>query len=148
MIANWIHIIIVHFAVIGTSWLAYRIIIHRKIPLDTKPWKGNFSGAIILAIITGVAYFTGPQTADWTKQVLASYSQDQVEVHALWGRIGFVIQGITGLIGIMGWASILQDEKPDRRISIILIVLLIINTLVIAYTAHQGGMVRRMDFIQ
>lgn len=147
MIANWIHIILVHFVVIGTPWLAYRVLTHRQTPLDAKPWKGAFSGLIILAIITSATYFTGPETADWTKQVSASFPQEQVEDHALWGRVAFVIQIIAGLIGIMGWASILQEEKPDRRIPILLIVLLITNTLIVLYSAHLGGMIRRPDLL-
>ena len=145
VIANWIHIIIVHLTVIGTPWLAYRILTHRQIPMDSKPWKGTFIGLITLAIITGVAYFTGPKAVDWTKQVLESFPQDQVEDHALWGRIAFVIQSITGLLGVMGLASILQEDKPDRKIRSLLIVLLIVNTMIIMYTAHQGGLIRRMD---
>ena len=139
---------IVHFAVIGTLWLLYRVLAYRKNPLDSKKWKGTYSGLIIVGIIACVAYFTGPLAADWTKLVLDSYSQDLVENHALWGRASFVIQVIAALIGIMGWASILQEEKPDRRIPIILIVLLITNTLVLVYTAHLGGLIRRMDFLQ
>ena len=147
MLANWIHIVIVHVAVIGTPWMAYRVFIHRQVPMDAKPWKGTFSGLIVLAVITGVAYYTGPETADWTKQVLGSFPQEQVEDHAFWGRVAMVIQVITGLLGVMGWASILQEEVPDRRISILLILLLIINTVVIIYTAHLGGMIRRMDLL-
>lgn len=147
MIANWIHIVIVHVVVIGTPWLAYRVWAHKQKPMDSKPWKTTYSGLLILAIITGVAYFTGPETAEWAKQVLISFPQDQVEDHALWGRIAFVIQCITGLLGVMGWASILQDEKPHRIISRLLIVLLIINTMVIIYTAHLGGLIRRMDLM-
>lgn len=147
MIANWIHIVIVHLSVIGTPWLAYRIFNHKELSMDSKPWKDTFSATIILAAITAVAYFTGPETAEWTKQVLASFPQDQVEVHALWGRIAFVVQVITGLLGIMGWASILQEEIPDRRIRPLLLLLLIANTLIIFYTAHLGGLVRRMDLM-
>ena len=147
MLANWIHIVIVHVAVIVTPWMAYRAFSHRKNPLDTQPWKNNFSGLIILAVITTVAYFTGPEASEWTKQILESFPQDQVEDHALWGRIAFVIQVITGLIGIMGWASILQEEKPDKRIPGLLILLLLVNTLVILYTAHLGGFIRRMDLM-
>lgn len=147
MIANWIHIVLVHFAVIGTPWLAYRVLVHRRLPLDGKQWKGTFSGLIILAGITAISYFTGPEAADWTKEILTSYPQDHVEDHALWGRGAFVIQVIAGLIGIMGWASILQEETPDRRIPGILLVLLILNTLVIIYSAHLGGLIRRMDLM-
>jgi len=115
--------------------------------MDSKPWKHTFSALIVLSVITAIAYFTGPETADWTKQVLVSFPQDLVENHALWGRVVFVIQVITGLLGIMGWASILQEEKPDHKISIILMILLITNTLVIMYTAHLGGLIRRIDLM-
>ncbi|MEO1450504.1 MAG: hypothetical protein AAFV07_13320 [Bacteroidota bacterium] len=147
MIANWIHIVLVHVAIIGTPWLAYRVLAYRKAPLDSQPWKGTYTGLLILALITGIAYFTGPEAADYTKEVLASFPQDHVEDHALWGRVSFVIQVIAGLIGIMGWASILQEEVPDRRIPILLMVLLIANTLVIFYSAHLGGLIRRMDLM-
>jgi hypothetical protein len=145
MIANWIHIVLVHVTVLGTPWLTYRVLAHRKLPLDEKLWKGTFTGLLILTAITAIVYFTGAEAADYTKEVLASYSQDQVEDHALWGRIAFVIQGIAGLLGVMGWASILQEEKPYHLIPTILIFLLITNTLVILYTAHLGGLIRRLD---
>lgn len=145
MIANWIHIIIVHFAVIGTPWLVYRVIAHKKKPLDSKQWKGTYTGLIVLGAITSIAYFTGPEAADWIKSVSNSYNQDLVENHALWGRAAFVIQVIAALIGVMGWASILQEERPDKRVPVILIVLLIVNTLVLVYTAHLGGLIRRLD---
>lgn len=145
MIANWIHVMIVHFAVIGTPWLLYRVLAYRKKALNGKQWKTTYSGLIILGVVAGIAYVTGPKAADWTKLVLDTYPQNLVENHALWGRVAFVVQVIAALIGIMGWASILQDEKPDNRISIILMVLLIINTFVLVYTAHLGGLIRRMD---
>ncbi len=147
MIANWIHVIVVHVVVIGTPWLLYRVFVHRKESLDNKHWKGTYSFLIVLGIIAGVAYFTGPIATDWTKLVLDLYPQDLVENHALWGRVAFVIQGIAALIGIMGWASILQEEKPDKRIPVLLVILLIINTLVMVYTAHLGGLIRRPDLM-
>jgi len=147
MIANWIHVMVVHIAVIGTPWLLYRVLMQRKLSLDSKQWKGNYSILIVLGIIAASAYFTGPEAADWTKQVVASYSQDLVEDHALWGRIAFVIQVIAALIGIMGWASILQEEMPHKKIPLILIILLIVNTMVMLYTAHLGGLIRRIDLM-
>ena len=148
MLANWIHIVLVHFAVLGTPVMAYRVLIHRQLPMDAKSWKANYSGLIIIAVISTISYFTGPEAADYLKISLDSYSQDHVEDHALWGRVAFVIQVLTGLLGIMGWAAILQEEVPDRRISKILLLLLIANTVIIAYAAHLGGLIRRMDFLQ
>ncbi|MBO6515646.1 MAG: hypothetical protein JJ975_03755 [Bacteroidia bacterium] len=145
MIANWVHVMLVHVAVLGTPWLLFKVLRHRKAPMDSAPWKTTFMASIVLAVLTVASYFTGPEAAEWTKQVLANFPQDHVEDHALWGRVGMVIQGIAGLLGIMGWASIAQEEVPDRRISVILITLLIVNTLVLIYTAHLGGFIRRMD---
>lgn len=130
MTANWVHIVIVHLSVIGTPWLWYQVFKHRKTSMDAKPWKVTFSGLIILAVITGIAYFTGPETAEWTKQVLPSFPQDHVENHALWGRIALVTQVLAGLLGTMGWASILQEEKPAPYIPNLLILLLLISTFV------------------
>ena len=147
MIANWIHVMIVHVAVIGTPWLLYRVVSLRKKPLDDKTWKGNYSALILLGVVSAIAYFTGPEAADWTKTILENYNQDHVENHALWGRIAFVIQVIGALVGVMGWASILQEEIPDRRITMILVFLLTVNTFVMIYTAHLGGLIRRMDLM-
>ena len=147
MLANWIHIAIVHVAVLGTPFLAYRAWCHRSASMDEAPWKSTYTWLIILVIVTSIAYFTGPDAADWTKQILEGYSQDQVEDHALWGRISFVIHGLTGLLGVMGWASILQEEIPDPRIGKLIIALLVINTVVIFYTAHLGGLIRRTDLM-
>ena len=147
MLANWIHIAIVHVAVLGTPFLAYRAWSHRSASMDEAPWKSTYTWLIILVIVTSIAYFTGPDAADWTKQILEGYSQDQVEDHALWGRISFVIHGLTGLLGVMGWASILQEEIPDSRIGKLIIALLVINTVVIFYTAHLGGLIRRTDLM-
>lgn len=147
MLANWIHVLIVHLAVIGTPWLVYRVFAFRKDLLDSISWKTTYTGLIVLGTIAGIAYFTGPEAADWTKQVLDNYPQDHVENHALWGRVAFVIQVIAALIGIMGWASILQEETPHKSIPLILKVLLVTNTLVMIYTAHLGGLIRRMDLM-
>ena len=147
MIANWIHIVIVHLAVIGTPWLLYRIWIYRKEPLEESSWKRTYTGALVLGIVASIAYYTGPQAADYTKEILDSYSQDLVEDHALWGRVAFVVHVVAALLGIMGWASILQEEKPYAKLPLLLGVLMLLNTGVIFYTAHLGGLIRRLDLM-
>lgn len=110
-----------------------------------RTWKQIYAVSIVTAIITSISYFTGPATADHVKIVLQNYSQDLVESHALWGRIAFIVQIFAGLIGIMGLSSYLQEEKPSQKLPYILFVLLLINVLILLYTAHLGGMIRRPD---
>lgn len=138
---------IVHLIVLGTPWLLYRVFTQRKEQLDSKQWKNTYSFLIVFGGIAAIAYFTGPNTTDWVKLTLDSYPQDHVENHALWGRMAFVLQVIIALIGVMGWASILQEEKPDKKIFFVLITLLLINSLILLYTAHLGGLIRRMDLL-
>lgn len=150
MLANWIHIVLVHLPVLATPYLAYlaiRNILNSGQEMDSQPWKVTYTGIIALTVLTSIAYFTGPEAADWTKTVLEDYPQDHVENHALWGRIAFVVQVLIGLLGIMCWASILQEEKPNAKIGVVMAILLVVNTLVIIYTAHLGGMIRRVDLM-
>ena len=147
MIANWLHISIVHLAVIGIPLVTFRIFTLRNEPLDSKSWRNSFLVIIGLAVITGIAYSTGPETVEHTKQVVGAYSQDQVEWHALWGRIVLILQVIAGLLGVMGLASILQEETPDRRIYLILLILSVTNSFIVLYTAHLGGFIRRADLL-
>lgn len=147
MLANWIHIVVVHIVVLGTPWLAYRTISERNTALNAKTWKFNYSGLILLALVSAIAYFTGPEASHYVKEVLTHFPQDLVEDHAFWGRVAFVIQVVLGLIGVMGWASILQEEIPDKRMVILTIIFLIINTLILIYTAHLGGYIRRIDLM-
>jgi hypothetical protein len=62
-------------------------------------WKGTYTGALsIWESVASIAYYTGPQAADYTKQILDSYSQDLVEDHALWGSVAFVIHVVAASI--------------------------------------------------
>jgi hypothetical protein len=135
----------VHLPVIGTPILFYFVWQNRNTVLNSQVWKTLFLWFVILSILTSIAYFSGPQTADYLKDILQVYPQDIIESHALWGRIAFVIQAMMGLIGIMGLSSILQGEKPSAKLPFILIILLLINVVILIWTAHLGGMVRRPD---
>ena len=145
MSSAWIHIITVHLPVIGIPLLLYFVVRSQKKETSDKIWKQIYSFLILLAIITTISYFTGPTTADWLKNHLEEYPQNIVENHALWGRVAFTVQFILGVLGIMGWSSILQEEQPSRKLHFMILILLILNTVVIIYTAHLGGMIRRPD---
>jgi len=111
----------------------------------TKDYKYVYWGSIVIALLTSISYFTGPTTADWIKEHITTYSKDLIENHAIWGRVAFIISILSGVLGIMALANYAQDEKPPKAIPWILIVLFFINVLVLVYTAHLGGLIRRPD---
>jgi len=137
----------VHLPVVGMPLILLKGIMNRRHDLGSSAWKWNYSLLILAGVLTSVAYFTGPQTAEWTQSVVDAYAQELVENHALAGRVAFVIQIILTLLGVMGWASILQEEKPDKRLKLIIMLLLVLGSTAIIYTAHLGGLIRRPDLV-
>lgn len=146
MNSPYLHIISVHLPVILTPVMVLWIYSNLKNHSE-KTWKRIFGVTIILAIITSVSYFTGPATAEHVKTILQNYPQDLVENHALWGRVAFIMQVFSGLISIMGISSLFQDEKPSTKLPYILLIINIINLLILIYTAHLGGMIRRPELL-
>lgn len=144
MTSNSLHIISVHLPVVLTPIMAVWTYSNLK-NASVKTWKQIYAVSIAMAIITSISYFTGPATAEHVKIVLQNYPQDLVESHALWGRIAFIVQIFAGLIGIMGLSSYLQDENPSPKLPWILFIILGVNIFILIYTAHLGGMIRRID---
>ncbi len=103
--------------------------------------------SILLAAVTSISYFTGPNTAEWVKNQVSNYPKTLVENHALIGRIGFIISFLNGLLGVMAVANYLQGEKPHKAIIWILFCLVILSLVVFTYTAHLGGLIRRPDLM-
>jgi hypothetical protein len=103
--------------------------------------------SIIISLFSFGAYFTGPETAEWVKNLSTSYPQKLIENHALWGRFGFIGSVLTALLSLMALANYAQEEEPHKSILWILFVILILNFLIFIYTAHLGGMIRRPDLL-
>ncbi len=109
--------------------------------------KLYYWGSIILAVSASIAYFTGPATAEWIKNNITTYSKDLVENHALWGRIGFIVSILSGLLGVMAISNYAQGERPHKAIPWILFIILLLNVCIFAYTTHLGGLIRRPDLL-
>lgn len=103
---------------------------------------------LALAILTSLTYFSGPGTADWVKGHFNGYSQELLENHALWGRLGFLSSILIGLPGLMALINYAQGEKPHRSIPMLILILILINTFIFIYTTHLGGLIRRPDLLQ
>ena len=142
----WVHIVLVHIPVLGTPLLLY-VGFSALCSGNLSQLKVFYWMSFILALLMSAAYFTGPATADWVKEYYAHYSRDLVENHALWGRFTFIISVLSGVVAIMPLASYAQEEVPHKSIPWILIGLQVINLFLLLYTAHLGGLIRRVDLL-
>ncbi len=142
----WLHIILVHIPVLGTPLLLY-IGFRALHSGNLNNLKIFYWMSFLLALLTVMAYFTGPSTADWVKEYYPHYSQDLVENHALWGRFAFTMSVFSGVLAIMPLSSYAQEEVPHKSIPWILIGIQVLNLFLLLYTAHLGGLIRRIDLL-
>jgi len=140
----WLHIAVVHIPVLGTPVLLF-IGIKALQSKTVSQLKLFYWGSLLVASFAVLAYFTGPATADWVKNVFSEYNQEFVENHALWGRLGFVSAVFSGLLGVMAISSYAQEDVPHKAIPWVLVIFQIINLGLFIYTAHLGGLIRRPD---
>ena len=146
MVNSWWHIISVHIPVVGTPILLIWAIANMGVQ-NAANWKWIYTTGFLLAIVTSISFFTGPSAADWVKLHLENYPIDLVENHALWGRFAFIVQILIGLLSIMAISNYAQNEKTDVKIPFIFLFLLTVNVILLIYTAHLGGMIRRPDLM-
>ncbi len=139
-----IHLLIVHLPVLGSLIVLY-LGVKAIRNQDITTYKGFYWASILMAITASIAYFTGPETAVWVKAHISDYNKDIVENHALWGRIGFSVGILAGLLGVMSIANYAQEEKPHKSIPWILLVITVLLVIIFGYTAHLGGYIRRPD---
>jgi len=138
------HIILVHIPIVVTpilvyiGWKAFQ-------SKTTKDYKIFYWFVLVASLLTVAVYFTGPQTAEWVKTHVTNYPQELVENHALWGRFVFIGSVFAGVLALMAVLNYAQEEIPHKAIPWILMLLLVLNILLLLYTAHLGGMIRRPD---
>lgn len=137
---------IVHIPVLGTpillflGWKATQ-------SKDIATYKSFYWFTLLISLFSVFVYFTGPQTAEWIKIQLTKYPQELVENHALWGRFAFIGNIFSGILALMAILNYAQEEKPHKYLPWILIFILAINIIILIYTAHLGGLIRRPDLV-
>ncbi len=146
MTQAWIHILIVHIPVLG-SFLVVFLGIRAIQTTQVAAYKTFYWSSFFIAITASIAYFSGPETATWVQDHMTHFSKEIIENHALWGRIGFSVAVLSGLVGIMAIANYAQEEKPHKSIPWILLGISVMVFLIFLYTAHLGGSIRRPDLV-
>ncbi len=146
MYADFLHIILVHIPVFGgliSAFLGWRALKHK----DAKTCKIFYGSAIVLGILASIAYFSGVETAIWLKAHDKAYNLTRVENHALWGRVGFIVSVLGGLMGVVGISAYAQEEKPHKITPYLLFITALCLALLMLYVAHLGGLIRRPELI-
>lgn len=145
MIWSWLHVVIVHlpvFASVASTfllWKALRSQYHLRIQ-NALLW------VMITALSASLAYFTGAPSADYLQTVM-EINQAHIEDHAIFGRIAFVVMAFSGAGALAAQLNFLQEEEPPKALLWAVLICCLLASLILLWTAHLGGSLRRPDFI-
>lgn len=142
-VAHW-HLIIVHVPVVGMLW-TMALLLTAEIAKSELLRKIALVSLAVCAITAAIAYFTGIGTANLLDARYAALPADLIETHGLWGRGAFVLTMVLGVGAISALLQYAQEERPARWLRLGLLAGVVVCAGVLAYTAHQGGMIRHPE---
>lgn len=144
MIWSWLHVVVVHLPIFGSIastvllWKALKSQYHLRIQ-NALVW------VMFTAIGAALAYFTGAPSADYLQTVM-EINQAQIEDHAIFGRIAFVVMAFSGAGALASQLNYLQEEEPPKGLLWAVLMCCLLACLLLLWTAHLGGSLRRPDF--
>ena len=144
-----LHLIINHFPVVGFPlvFLALTWGLWRK---DNQVFVFGAYLTILIMISTLVSYFTGEGAED-TIRSIEGFNIDLVHNHEDTALIAMIFSGILGAMALMCLPLIqrkipvLKNPNFERKIRFALTIGVIILSLILAYLAHQGGLIRHSE---
>jgi protein-S-isoprenylcysteine O-methyltransferase Ste14 len=115
---------------------------------DERLQKLCYVSFLLCAAFSGVAYFTGPATYEFLQELegFTSEMRARAEDHAVTGRavfVGMVLLGLGALVSLLAHA---QGQPPSKSLRWGILVAAIFMSLLLAWTSHEGGLVRRLEF--
>ena len=99
---------------------------------------------IISAMGAGIAYSTG-EAAEETVESIKAISKGKIDQHedfAIYALWGFIILGVTSLIGLL---FSLKNWIGKKYISLVLLLMALISFGLVAYTGYLGGQIRHTE---
>ena len=141
--AAYFHIVLVHVPVVLTPLSAVLLAVAhlRKCPRTTR----TALAITIIASTTSILAFLLGEPAEEVVEHLAGISKNAIEAHeeiaeyALWCSI------TTGVLGALSWLALARESARQRAILTLTFCLSALSSLVLAYTAHQGGKIHHPE---
>ncbi len=115
---------------------------------DERLQKLCYVSFLLCAVFSGIAYFTGPVTYEFLQELegFSSEMKARTEDHAVMGRtafVGMVLLGLGALVSLLAYA---QGQPPSKGLRWGILVAAIFMSLLLAWTSHEGGLIRRLEY--
>jgi hypothetical protein len=141
-----IHLVAVHVPAMACLFAAILLALAMRWN-DVRLQKFCFLTYIGSAIFAAIAYYSGPDSVEYM-QSLDSWNEAvnvQAELHALWGQgsfLGMVVLGLGSMMALLGYV---QGQPPSKWLVRGLLLAGLVLFVVLVWTAHEGGVIRRPE---
>lgn len=143
MSAAQLHLLAVHLPVLACPAAGVLLALARLTRNETLFQTG--CGFLVLGALAGAAaYFSGP-AAYASLALPAGPERDLAEAHGALGKgafMGLVLGGLAALLALLQYP---QGERPAPWLRWTLLAAALVLTWLLAWTAHQGGLIRHPE---
>lgn len=146
MNAAHLHLMIVHLPVVG-ALAAGIILLVGHILRQELLYKLGYGFLIGCALGVVVAYLSGQAAYEFLQESypLDEKSAELVESHGILGRASMIGLLLLGAACLNACLQYLQGERPPFWLQIVILVGLVVMLYLLAWTSHQGGMIRHPE---
>ena len=141
--ASQIHLLVVHLPVVGCPFVLALLLLGHRLKSDLLMRVG-YGFLTAVAAFGVVAYYSGPPAFEGLESELAA-ERPWVEQHALVARAAFVVLVVAGVLAVQAWLQFLQEEPPGRWLRRSILILVLVVTYLLAWSAHLGGQIRHPE---
>lgn len=143
MSAAQLHLLAVHLPVLACPAAVVLLALARLTRNETFFQTG--CGFLVLGALAGVAaYFSGPAAYE-SLALPAGPERELAEAHGALGKGAFMGMVLGGLAALLALLQYPQGERPAPWLRWALLAAALVLTWLLAWTAHQGGLIRHPE---
>jgi len=143
MNAAQIHLMLNHVPVIGVI-LATLLLVVGILMRSRDVVRVTFGLLVVIALSGVVVYLTGEPVEHMVER-LPGVEHDTLEAHEEFSRPATIALVIVGLVSLVGLIRYWRAERVPRGFAIVTLVLAIIASGMMGWTAHLGGLIRHEE---
>ncbi|MCB1164011.1 MAG: hypothetical protein R3C71_11745 [Candidatus Krumholzibacteriia bacterium] len=143
MSAAQLHLLLVHLPVLACP-AAAALLIASRIAANETLLKTACVTLVLGTLAATGAYFSGPPAYE-SLQLAPGPTRELVEAHAALGKgafMGLVLLGLAALLALLQYP---QGERPAPWLRWTLLAASLLLAWLLAWTAHQGGLIRHEE---
>jgi uncharacterized membrane protein len=141
--AAHLHIALVHIPVvlIPTATILLALGVRRR---SVSLSQVAFSLCCVAAVV-GIGAFLLGEGAEELVEHLPGISEDTIEEHEEIAEFAVWSLGIAGFLSLLGLFGIFRNGVPQRAISLMTLLVAVISSGALVYTAYEGGKIRHPE---